>query len=365
MKLKMINLEYLKTAKEKTESGPWHYLVGGAEEEISLRRNRLVYQNWGLKPFSCRDVSGVDLSTDFLGFKMRAPIFASPIGSLTLFHKDGEIEWAKGVKGANLYGALSGVTRMEPKDVIEQSHANLFLQLYAYGDWTWISRYVESNIDRGYKAVVVTTDTTWPAIRDRDEIIDYNARFDGFRAAAPPPDHEKSKCLNWDIVEKLVELVDVPVILKGIMNTADVKKAKQLGVKAIWISNHGGRQLSHACATLELLEELAPICKQYELPIVFDGGVRRGSEALIALLLGADLIALGRLAIFGLIVDGAKGVTSVFDNFEKELTANMGMCGLRSIKELHDNRSNCLQKLNSESAPLLTRWDAIEQSFEY
>jgi isopentenyl diphosphate isomerase/L-lactate dehydrogenase-like FMN-dependent dehydrogenase len=148
------------------------------------------------------------------------------------------------------------------------------------------------------------------------------------------------------------------LILKGIVSSEDVILAHDSGVEALWISNHGGRQLDQCSSTLDSLVELSSLLQEKSMPVIFDGGVRRGSHVLTALILGADLVAVGRLPVYGLIYSGADGVKTIFENIEKELKTTMKLVGLTNLRSARDQLKQLLEKENDFA--LATIWDKLE-----
>jgi len=274
-------------------------------------------------------------------------------------HQEGDIEWARGLDEAGILGTISGVARISPEEIMQASQATLLYQLYVYGDDTWVRDKVQMAESCGYKAIVVTVDSPYYGQRERDVLAGYDPRNVGWRTAVNPPDRRCIQRLDWDWIQRIQSHTSLPVVLKGLVHPEDAKTASKLSIAAIWISNHGGRQLDHSLPTLEVLERIAPTCRKFSMPIVFDGGIRRGADVLLALLLGADVVAVGRLPIFGLAVDGASGIKTVFDNLENELRTAMGMVGLTSLSFKYNDFQDRLVRRDDPS--LSTRWDKIEK----
>lgn len=357
----MINFEFLQEARKKADPKAWGYLIGGAEDEITLRRNRAAFQDWSFLPTALTDISHIDTETRFLGLSLPYPIVAAPVGGLTQFHPEGEVEWAHGVKEARTLGALSGVSRIEASRVIQESGAMLYFQLYFFGDDQWVKTQVTDAEKSGYRGIVITTDTAYYGQRERDILAKYDSRNAGRRTAPPPPDRDRNTKLTWNEVKKIVSYTKLPVFLKGVFLPEDVKKAKLVGIKGLWISNHGGRQLDLLPSTLSLLRTLAPACRKAAMPIIFDGGVRRGGEAAMALHMGADLVALGRLPIYGLISKGREGVKLVFDQFISELKLTMGLLGVNSVQQLKSSKP--VRLIPHTGQRFETKWDREELTY--
>ena len=356
----MTNIEICEQAKKKIDAGPWNYLVGGAEDELSLRRNRKIFQKWNFVPHVLRDVKTLDLTTTFLKTKLRLPIIAAPIGGLTQFHEQGEYEWARGLSGSDIAGAVSGVARVEFEKIILETKSPLYHQLYFFGDDSWVKDQLQRAQACGYQAIVVTVDTPYYSLRERDLRANYDARAAGWRTAPEPPDRSRNPTLDWRKLDKIRGYTKLPLIIKGISAPADVKQAAKEKVAGVWISNHGGRCSDNSLSTLESLVRLRPILRKSSLEVVFDGGVRRGSQVLTALLLGADVVALGRLSLYGLIWDGAQGMKKVFDNLEVELRCAMGLLGLTHLQFKGKAMDQYIVE-NPAAMVLETLWDRVEE----
>jgi len=355
----MINIEYALAAKKLLEPGIWNYLVGGSEDELALRRNRNAFQDWAFIPRVLIDVSQLNLTKTIFNIPLKIPVIGSPIGGLTKMHEKGDSEWARGIAQAEIVGAVSGVARIKPQEIIKGSNANLLFQLYFYGNYDWVKEQVQMAEKCGYQAIILTVDTPYYGLRERDILGKFDPRQVGWSSAPPPPDRSCNVRLNWASVKRIQTFTSLPFIIKGIVNPEDVQIAAEHGVAAIWLSNHGGRQLDYSLPTLEVLTRIAPTCRKYSLPIVFDGGIRRGSDVLLALLLGADVVAVGRLPIYGLAVDGANGMKTVFENLENELRTAMGLVGLTSLSFNYNDLQDRL--VRRDDSPLSTRWDEIER----
>jgi isopentenyl diphosphate isomerase/L-lactate dehydrogenase-like FMN-dependent dehydrogenase len=356
----MINIEIARKAKEKLEAGPWAYLSGGADDEIALRRNRQAFQSWAFQPEALHDVSAIDTTAKLFGIDMPLPVIGAPIGGLTLFHERGDLEMAKGLGLAKMAGTISGVARVEIEKIMKEASAPQLFQLYFFGDDTWVKDQVQKAESLGCKAIVVTVDTKYFGQRERDLLLNFDARQHGWRSAPLPPDRERNPKLNLKELEKIKKYTKLPFVIKGITSAHDVKEAIKLGVDAVWISNHGGRQLDHVSSSLESLVDAATICEKKNVKVIFDGGIRRGSEVLIAWLLGADYVALGRLLVYGLAYKGAEGLQEAVANLQTELKNAMGLIGIGSLEIDKASRRKKLQKLQPNF--FRTQWDELEHT---
>lgn len=354
----MINRQIAEQAKLNLDSGPWSYLVGGAENELALRRNRHAFQRWSFVPQGLHDLSKIDSSTQLFNKKLDVPIIAAPIGGITQFHKEGDFAWVKGLAKSNITGVVSGVTRVEFENLLKEVDSSFFFQLYFFGDDQWVEKKLKMAEACGYQAIVVTIDTKCFGQRERDIIGNYDSRKAGWRTTPEPPNRDRNLKLTVKELQKMRGYTKLPFIVKGVFSLEDVHMCLDMGVDAIWISNHGGRQLDYVSSGLSALVELAPVCHSKSIPVIYDGGIRRGSEALMAYLLGADVVAVGRLPIYGLIVDGENGVKQVMDNLKQEFLNTMGQIGLLHLNESYSDR---LKRVKPEEIfGYLSGWDNIE-----
>ncbi len=352
----MTNLQILIEARKKADSNAWHFLTGGANDEIAARRNRGAFQNWALVPRVLKDVSRIDTAVRFLGMDLPMPVMAAPVGHLTLFHEDGELAWAQGLSQTGVLGTVSGVARFAIDEIMAQGQAPMFFQLYFHGDDLWVKERVQWAEALGYKAIVITVDTAYNPQRERLAMNGYDYRQHGRRQVHVNPAPQRIPALDWQEVDKIRSYTHLPVVIKGVASEQDVRQCVKYNIDAVWISNHGGRMLDYSGSALDALTRLGPLCKTAGLPVIFDGGVRRGAEVLMAMMLGADLVALGRLAIYGLIYNGAEGVAHVFENVRAELTATMGTMGMT---DLH-TKPREVTLVGSTGPIFQTLWDAAE-----
>ncbi len=327
--------EIRRAAKRILPPGPWGYAAGGAETETTLRRNRRALRRLAIRQRVLRDVRHVDLSTRFLGLRLPMPVAVAPMGGLVVFHPQGDCEM---VRGAGLTGNLavvSGVTGWPVEEVAEAASGPLLFQLYFAGPRPWVQDLLGRVEATGaYKAVCLTVDLQVYGRRERDLIQRYDPRVARTLAPNPqPPDMDYQARLTWDDVAWLQEMLTLPVGLKGILTAEDARLAVEAGVKIIWVSNHGGRQLDSTQATIEVLPEIVEAVDG-RAEIVIDGGFLRGTDVIKALALGADVVAMGRNIVWGLVVDGAAGVRRSLELVAEELAVSLALCGQTHVRGL-------------------------------
>ncbi|TMK80670.1 MAG: alpha-hydroxy-acid oxidizing protein [Actinobacteria bacterium] len=327
------------------------YYAGGAGEERTLRENRAAFARWTFRPRVLVDVSNVELATTVLGAKVPFPILVAPTAFHRLADTEGEVATAKGVLATGTTMVVSTIASVRLEDVAETG-ADRWFQLYVFRDRELTSTLVKRAYGAGYRAIVLTVDTPLLGTRYRDE----RNRFqlpDGVGLAnlavsdLPPEDEagrpgsslshffagEHDASLSWADLPWLRSLAPLPLVLKGIVTAEDARLAVAAGVDGIVVSNHGGRQLDGAPATLDALPEVVEAVAG-RAEVYLDGGVRRGSDVLTALALGAKAVFVGRPVLWGLAVDGAAGVTAVLEMLRDELRLAMQLTGTPSVASI-------------------------------
>ncbi|MEY0007119.1 lactate oxidase [Providencia rettgeri] len=350
--IKIVNLDELESQVAKSmDKGAFGYIRGGAEDELNLKKNTQHFDNKYIMPRVMQgiEISDIDLSTDFLGIKLKTPIIQAPMAAQGLAHKDGEIATAKGMAKAGSIFSLSTYGNKTIEEVAEVSGENpFFFQLYmsknnAFNEFT-LKRAKES----GAKAIILTVDSPVGGYREDD--IRNNFQFPlGFANlelfAKQNSDGSKTgkgagiseiyaqakQAFTPADIQYVKKLSGLPVIVKGIQSPEDANVVIKAGADAIWVSNHGGRQLDSGPASFDVLPSIAKVVDK-RVPIVFDSGVRRGSHVFKALASGADVVAVGRPILYGLNLGGAEGVNSVIQQLNKELSINMMLGGVKNIE---------------------------------
>ena len=312
----------------------WGFGVGGSETETTLRRNRRALQRLAIRQRVLVDVRHVDLNSKFLGINLPIPVAIAPMGSLALFHPDGDLEMARGAGLSGALNVVSGVTGWPVEAVAKEAKCPLLFQLYHFGERSWVEELLGKVQTSGYRGVCLTVDTPVFGRRERD----LRQRID-FRYAAknrlnpPPPDNTYPARLTWDDVAWLRSILSIPLGLKGILTAEDARLAVDAGVQVIWVSNHGGRQLDQTQATIAVLPEIVEAVAG-RAEIVIDGGFTHGTDVIKAIALGAKLVAIGRTFLWGLAVDGAAGVHRTFQLLLEEMATALRLCGQTSVRGL-------------------------------
>jgi isopentenyl diphosphate isomerase/L-lactate dehydrogenase-like FMN-dependent dehydrogenase len=326
--------EMRRAARRALSREAWNFGAGGSETETTRRRNRRHLDRLAIQQNVLVDVRDIDLRTSLLGVPLSAPVGVAPMGGLVLFHREGDVEMARGAGQADTLQWLSGATGWPVEDVAKAGKAPQMFQLYHHGDRGWVSELLARVETSGYLSVALTVDTQHYSRRERDILARWSPRKAMEIAPnprGPMPDYQAR--LTWADVEWLMKTTKLPVGLKGIMTVNDARRAVEAGVRLIWVSNHGGRQLDHTQSTIEALPPIVDAVAG-RAEIVIDGGFDRGTDVVKGLARGAKAVMVGRTALWGLGADGADGVARAFEILREEIRTTMGLCGRTTIADL-------------------------------
>jgi len=319
--------EIVKKARQKLSQDNWDYIVGGAETETTVKRNRLAIDSLGFRPRVLRDVSRIDAGTTFLGRRLRLPVLLAPVGSLELFSPNGAADSARAAQAFGVAHMLSSVCQPGIEGVAEAAPDALRLfQLYVHGDAAWVDEKIERCMAAGVGAFCFTVDSAVYSRRERDQ-----AKRNIRRNVVPG--REKQAFFSWKDIERIRAKHRMPLALKGIDTAADAKMAVDHGIDVIYVSNHGGRQLDHALGSLAVLPEIVEAVGA-KVPVIVDGGFCRGTDIVKAMALGADMVGLGRLQCLALAAYGEAGVVRMLEILEHEVVTAMGLMGINTWEEL-------------------------------
>ncbi len=340
--------DFERVAKERLSPMAWDYISGGAADENTLRWNHEAYARLRLRPRVLVDVSKLDTRVTLLGRELPFPILLAPTAYQKLFHPDGELAVARGAgtADATLVVSTSATTSLE--DVAAAATRPTWFQLYVQPDRGFTRELVQRAEAAKYEALVVTVDTPVLGPRYREIRSNFalppglerpNFRSQGGTGASNRPTEKQiysatlDPKLTWKDIDWLRSLTRMPVLLKGIINPDDADRAAQIGVAGIIVSNHGARNLDTVPATIDALPEVvAKVAGR--TPVLVDGGIRRGTDILKALALGANAVLIGRPYIFGLTCQGAEGVTRVVNILRREFEMAMALSGRTRISEI-------------------------------
>lgn len=347
-------MDFRLRAREKLAPGPWGYLSSGAEDEGTLEENRRAFRRIRFVPRVLRDVSDVDLSTTVLGQAVPFPILLAPTGFQALFHPEAELATARAAAEAGALMVVSTLSSRPMEEVAEAGGDRRWFQLYAYRDREITAAFVRRAEEAGYRAICLTVDTPRLGrretdVRNRLEVPPeaMPANFQGLvdvpegpgagSAVAAQAEELLDPSLTWEDLRWLVDLTDLPVVVKGVVAPRDAVRAVDSGAEAVVVSNHGGRQLDDTVATVEALEGVAEAVDG-RAQVLLDGGVRRGRDVAKALALGARAILVGRPYLWGLAAAGREGVGRVLEMLRDELELACALLGCPAAADVPRDR---------------------------
>jgi len=347
--LTQLNLdEFESVARDTLPAVTYDFIAGGAEDERSVAANRAAFQRRGLRNRALVDVATRDLRTGLLGLDLPHPILLAPTALHRLAHPDGELATARGASAAGALYTVSTATSTRLEDIAAASSGPRWFQLYHLGTREASEELIRLAVKTGHRAIVLTVDVPLLGRRERDLRNAWTlppgvAMVHAHEPAWAPQSDGRSRAwaspiasanLTWDDLAWIrAASGGSPLLLKGVVRGDDAKRAVDLGVDGLWVSNHGGRQLDGAIATLDALTDVVASVRG-KAAIVVDGGIRRGTDALKALALGADAVAIGRPQMYGLAAGGAGGVQRVVELLCAELDLAMALVGAASLDAL-------------------------------
>ena len=320
--------EFARTAKKKLPIETWDYLMGGAETETTLRRNRLALDMLGFRPRVLREVEYVDCGSKVLGHDLKLPIILAPIGALQDFDSDAGIAPTLAAADAGVIHMVSSRTEPGLEAVAKAIDYPKIFQLYVRGDTSWVDDHISLAIDSGYVGFAFTVDLDYYGRRERDLSKRHRTTARRTRQAI-----EWQYRFTWADIERIRKKFDIPLILKGIATAEDSTIAVESGIDAIYVSNHGGRQLDHGRGTLEILPEVVDAAGD-KADIYIDGGFMRGTDIVKAMALGADAVGIGRLQGLALGANGRVGVARMLELLEAEIRICLGLLGVTKYADL-------------------------------
>jgi (S)-3,5-dihydroxyphenylglycine transaminase len=333
--------DYENAARTHFDKGAWDFIAGGAGQERTLAANLAAFDRVRLRPRVLAGVGPPDTKTALFGRTWSVPIAVAPMAYHTMADPEGEVATARAAGRAGLPLVVSTFAGRTFESIVAAATAPLWLQVYCFRDRSTTRRLVERAERAGFEALVLTVDAPRLGRRLRDLRNGFRLP-DGMAPAnladgdyAAPSAHaltEFDPALDWSVIGWLREVSSLPVLVKGVLSAADARRALAVGVDGIVVSNHGGRQLDGAPATLEVLPEITAAVAG-ACPVLVDGGIRRGADLLAALALGADAALLGRPVLHGLAVGGEQGVTGVLELISEELIEAMALTGTPSVAE--------------------------------
>jgi lactate 2-monooxygenase len=357
--LPMAWAELEERAREALDDRAIAYVFGGAGSEDTMRANLQAFRRWRIVPRVLRkDLSVRDLSLELLGTAMPAPVLLAPIGVQTLLHPDGELASARAAAAIGLPFITSTASATSLEEIAEANgDGPRWYQLYWPNDDELAASLVRRAEAAGYSAIVLTVDNYLPGWKPRDLQQAYLPFLEGvgiaqylsdpiFKAALEKPPEEDigaavghflgvfaNPALTWERLEWLRDTTSLPIVLKGILHPDDAGEARERGVDAIVVSNHGGRQIDGAIASLDALPPIVDAVGD-GMTVMLDSGIRSGADVFKALALGADAVLVGRPFLWGLALDGQNGVETVLRCILAELDLTMALSSCTELRDL-------------------------------
>lgn len=347
--------EWEKRAREILPAGPFGFLQSGAGDEVTLGQNREAFNDYDILPRVLRDVSNVDPSIQLFGQEQSLPLMLAPVGFQGIFHSEKEIGSVKAAAAAGIPFVASTVTSASLEEIAAAApKAVKWFQLYWSKNLDLTASMARRAEEAGYQAIVVTVDTGLLGWRKRDYRNGYsplkllqgaaNYIHDPVFQDMVPQLTEKHirdaildnihhPNLSWDDLRFLRNQTKLPIVVKGILHPADARQVVDLGLDAIIVSNHGGRQLDGAIASVRALPAIVQEVDE-AVPILMDGGVRSGADVFKAIALGADSVLIGRPYVYGLVADGQAGVSRVIGDLRTELELTYALSGVTRTAEI-------------------------------
>jgi len=364
--------DFRRLAKKKLPSPIFHYIDGGSDDEVTLRRNTESFNDCDLVPNILAGVGKPDLSTTIFGKKIDIPIFLSPAAMQRLYHHEGDKASAKAAEKFGTFYSMSSMGNNTIEEISNISKGPKLFQLYVHKDQSITDDLIDRSRNSGFDAMCLTVDTLVAGNREKDNRTGFTTppklTLQSLMSFAMRPEwvfnyltHKKFElanvskktdkgtniaksvieyineqfdpAMNWKDAEYCVKKWNGPFALKGVMSVEDAKRAIDIGCTAIMISNHGGRQLDGSRSPFDQVKIISDAVGD-KLEIILDGGIRRGTHVLKALAAGAKACSFGKMFLFSLSAGGQKGVEKVLQNMKDEIYRNMVLMGCKSLKEL-------------------------------
>lgn len=325
--------DYERLAEEKLDANAHAYFAGGAGDEVTLRENVAAFERRKLRPRVLVDVRSVSTATTVLGTEIALPVLIAPLALQRMAHPDGEVATSRAAAAAGTIMCLSTATTARPAEVAAAAPGGQrWFQVYVFGDRSATEELVAEAIANGFSALVLTADTPYLGRRERDVRVDFKIP-EHLTVAGDVFGHGFDAGLSWRDLDWLAGH-GVPIVVKGILTAEDARLACEHGAAAIVVSNHGGRQLDGVPASLDALEEVVEAVDG-RAEVLLDGGIRRGTDVLKALALGARAVLIGRAMLWGLAAAGEEGVADVLRLLREEVELGLALLGCASPAEVN------------------------------
>jgi 4-hydroxymandelate oxidase len=316
--------DYERLAEEKLDANAHAYFAGGAGDEVTLRENVAAFERRKLRPRMLVDVSEISTATTVLGTEIALPVLIAPLAMQRMAHPDGEEATARAAAAAGTIMCLSSAATCAPAELTD---GHRWFQVYVWRPRSKTESAIEEAVASGYSALILTVDVPYLGRRERDLRIDFKVP-DDLTVQGNLFGEGFDPTVSWRDLEWLAGY-GLPVVVKGLLTAEDAKLACEHGAAAVVVSNHGGRQLDGVSASLDVLEEVVEAVDG-RAEVLLDGGVRRGTDVLKALALGARAVLIGRAMLWGLAVAGEEGVSDVLRMFREEIQLGLALLGCAS-----------------------------------
>lgn len=340
--------DYEPYARERMSTAAWAYFSGGAADEYTLQDNLASFRRYGLWPAALASLQNATTQTELLGQTLPYPIMLAPIAYQAMAHPQGELGTVLAAGAMQAHMVVSMQASHSIEDIAAQAHSPLWLQWYWQRDKAFMRDLLARAHASAYKAIVLTVDAPVNGVRNREQRANFTlpAHIEAvnLRGSSQPTSSHGAAGTSplfgsdlikyvptWDDLLWLVQHSPLPVVVKGMMRPADVLRAQQAGVAAVIVSNHGGRTLDTAPASLDAL---AAVVQSVSVPVLLDGGIRRGTDIVKALALGAKAVLIGRPYLYGLAAAGPRGVAHVLHILRAELEVAMALCGCAQLSDI-------------------------------
>jgi glycolate oxidase len=322
--------EFVAAARQRLDANGWGYIIGGAETETTVARNRHALDSLALRPRVLRDVSRIDCTATLFDKPARLPVLLAPVGGLETCDPEGAVAAAEGAGGFGVPVMTSSVSKRTKAEIRAATASPALFQLYVRGGGRFIEDHVEDAIDAGLDGFCLTVDTAHYSRRERDIVQRFQKPW---RAGVDGDARLHQARLCWADVARIRKACDIPLILKGIATPEDARIAADHGVDVVYVSNHGGRQLDHGLGTMDMLPGIVEAVAG-QATVIVDGGFSRGTDIVKAMALGADAVGIGRLYCYALAAAGPQGIVRMLEILEDEVECALGLLGATCWSDL-------------------------------
>jgi len=339
-KINIVTLRDLEAQAEKVMAPfGFAYVAGGAGDEWTMRENMAAFNRWVINADFMNGVGSADTTTTLLGSKLSYPVITAPVGNQGSVHAQADLPNVKGTNAAGTMYCVSSVSQLSCEDIASAAEGPKWFQLYIPKDRGFAREMLQRAKAAGYKAIIVTADVNVTSNRERSMRLQGAAIPNLKMGNVPKTPGSKGNAMDmrgdmsWSDIEFCRKESGLPVVIKSVLSPANAQQALQYGCSAIWLSNHGGRQLDNSPAAVTTLPHVARAVRG-RVPIIIDGGIFRGQDVFRALALGASVVAIGRPTLYGSALGGAQGVEAVHTHLKNELAMVMRLAGTPTIKSI-------------------------------